>query len=69
MKNWFFKKIKLIYLWPDSASKKEKSQINKVKMKEKLQQTAQKQEKKLLQTVIHQKLDNLEEKDKKCKIF
>ena len=38
-------------------------------MKEKLQQTAQKQEKKLLQTVIHQKLDNLEEKDKKCKIF
>ena len=40
-KSWFFEKIKLTNLWPDSPRKKrEKNQINKIRSKkERLQQT------------------------------
>ena len=43
-KSWFFEKIKWTNLWPDSPRKKrEKNQINKIRMeKERLQQTMQK---------------------------
>jgi len=30
-KSWFFEKIKLTNLWPDSPRKKERNQINKIR--------------------------------------
>ena len=43
-KSWFFEKIKLINLWPDSSRKKERRiKSTKLEMKkERLQQTMQK---------------------------
>ena len=42
-KSWFFEKIKLTNLQPDSTRKKKKNQINKLEMKkERLQQIMQK---------------------------
>ena len=56
-KNWFFEKIKLTSLQPDSSRKKERRiKSTKLEMKkERLQQTMQEQEyKRLLQTTTWQ---------------
>ena len=67
-KNWFFEKVKLTSLQPDSSRKKERRiKSTKLEMKmEKSRQTTQKYKgsQRLLQQLDDNKMDNLEETDK-----
>ena len=68
-KRWFFEKIKLTNLQPDSSRKKEKNQINKLRNEKEEVTTANAEIQRIIRGYYEQlyvnKMDNLEEMDRK----
>ena len=67
-KSWFFEKIKLTSLQPDSSRKKEKNQINKIRNEKGEATTDNAEIQRIIRDLYEQrygnKMDNLEEMDR-----